>query len=75
MSVSHCFALNGNIFDPSVDGIDEVSRYYKNAIENTNLSGPTNFADIIEEVNNIVASHNVTQDSQKHHILVILTDG
>ena len=27
-STSHCFALNGNIFDPEVDGIDGVISVY-----------------------------------------------
>ena len=26
---SHCFALNGNIFDPECDGIDGVLETYK----------------------------------------------
>jgi len=29
---SHCFALNGNIFDPEVDGLDGVMEAYKNAL-------------------------------------------
>ena len=30
---SHCFALNGNIFDPEVDGIDGVVEAYEHAIK------------------------------------------
>ena len=29
---SHCFALNGNIFDPEVDGLEGVMTAYKNAL-------------------------------------------
>jgi len=29
---SHCFALNGNIFDPEVDGLEGVVEAYKNAL-------------------------------------------
>lgn len=29
---SHCFALNGNFFDPEVDGLDGVLDAYKNAL-------------------------------------------
>jgi len=47
----HCFALNGNIFDPEVDGLDEVLESYKHAIKSVNLYGPTNFSPIIEMVN------------------------
>lgn len=31
-TTSHCFALNGNIFDPEVQGIDGVVTAYQNAI-------------------------------------------
>lgn len=47
---SHCFALNGNIFGPEVDGIQGVVEAYKNALKNVDLYGPTNFAPIIELV-------------------------
>jgi len=50
---SHCFALNGNIFDPEVDGLDGVVESYVRTINNCRLSGPTNFAPIIETVNNM----------------------
>jgi len=50
---SHCFALNGDIFDPEVDGLDGVLEAYKNALQNVNLYGPTNFAPIIELVNDM----------------------
>lgn len=72
---SHCFALNGDIFNPRVNGIEEVLQRYQQAITNAKLYGPTNFADIINEVNNHVTSCQVTQMNQKFHILVIITDG
>lgn len=50
-STSHCFAVNGNIFDPEVDGIDGVVEAYERAIKNVRLSGPTNFSPIIKLVN------------------------
>lgn len=31
---SHCFAVNGNIFDPECDGIDGVIDAYKHALSN-----------------------------------------
>lgn len=40
---SHCFALNGNIFDPECEGIDGVLETYKNALKEVALYGPTHF--------------------------------
>ena len=73
--MSHCFALNGDIFDPEVDGLEGVVEAYKNALKNVNLYGPTNFAPIIELVNDMATAENVTQANQKHFILLIITDG
>jgi hypothetical protein len=50
---SHCFALNGNIFDPECDGLDGVLEAYKNAIKNLDFFGPTHFNEIINTVNNM----------------------
>jgi len=72
---SHCFALNGNIFDPEVDGIEGVEEVYKRAINNVRLSGPTNFAPIMKLVNEMTESMNCTQQNQKYNILMIITDG
>ena len=72
---SHCFALNGNIFDPEVDGMDGVVEAYKNALRNVNLYGPTNFAPIIELINDMTESEHVDQTNQKYNILLIITDG
>ena len=48
---------------------------YKNALKNVNLYGPTNFAQIIELVNDMAESENVSQLNQKYQILLIITDG
>ena len=72
---SHCFALNGDIFDPEVDGLDGVVEAYKNALKNVNLYGPTNFAPIIELCNDMASEEQVTQGNQKYFILLIITDG
>ena len=57
---SHCFALNGDIFNPRVNGIEEVIARYKQALNSINLYGPTYFSPIINEVNNMMESANVT---------------
>lgn len=48
---SHCFALNGDIFKPEVNGIQGLVNGYKNAISKCALYGPTNFESIISYVN------------------------
>ena len=60
---SHCFALNGNIFDPEVDGLDGVVEAYKNALKNVNLYGPTNFSSIVELVNDMASEEKITQEN------------
>ena len=39
--VSHCFALNGNIFSPEVNGVKGVMKAYYNAIQKVQLYGNT----------------------------------
>ena len=52
-AASHCFALNGNIFDPECDGLEGVLDAYKHALHNTDLYGPTHFNKVIETVNDM----------------------
>lgn len=72
---SHCFALNGDIFNPEVDGLEGVTAAYKNALKNVNLYGPTNFAPVVELVADMAEEAKVAQDNQKYFILLIITDG
>ena len=72
---NHCFALNGNIFDPEVDGLDGVIEVYKNAINKVNLYGPTNFSPILRLVNEMTEDLKCSQANQKYSILLIITDG
>lgn len=48
---------------------------YKHAIKSVNLYGPTNFAPILDLVNEMTEQMNVTQQNQKYNILLIITDG
>lgn len=45
---SHCFAVNGDIFNPECDGLDEVIEVYKNALNKINFYGPTHFSEVIK---------------------------
>lgn len=56
---SHCFALNGDVFDPEVDGLEGVIESYKNALKTVNLYGPTNFAPLVELVADMAEQENV----------------
>ena len=72
---NHCFALNGNIFDPEVDGLDGVVEAYKHTINAVSLYGPTNFAPVLELVNEMTEKMNCSQQNQQYNILLIITDG
>lgn len=75
--VSHCFALNGNIYDPEVEGIEGVIEAYQKALHNVDLYGPTNFSPLIEYVKGYCKQQEkeMSQHDQKYTILLILTDG
>lgn len=60
---SHCFALNGNIFNPELFGVQGVLEAYKSSITKVKLSGPTNFGQIIKYAADMAESylaHNLT---------------
>jgi len=64
---SHCFALNGDIYDPECQGIDSVLKAYTNYLSQGKLYGPTNFADIIKRIN-AYCKHSeleISQNNQK----------
>jgi len=48
---SHCFALNGNIFRPEVNGVQGIMNVYRHSIQRVRLLGPTYFSPIIDYVN------------------------
>lgn len=72
---SHCFALNGNIFEPECNGLEGVLDSYKNAIQKVQLYGPTHFQQIIGEINERCEQAEISQYNQEYHILLIITDG
>jgi len=64
---SHCFAMNGNIFDPRVNDLPEVVKHYQHCIgnNNVNLYGPTHFASILDVVNNMCEADPGNYQNQK----------
>ena len=58
--------------DPRIQYIQGIIDAYHNAIKVVQLWGPTNFAPIIRNVNQIIKNSN---NKLKYHILMILTDG
>ncbi len=54
MGVSHCFALNGNIFNPEIFTMNAVLEQYKHTLRCVKLYGPTNFAELIDYVSDMV---------------------
>ena len=74
---SHCFACNGNFFDPEVEGVDGVINAYGKALNSVVLHGPTNFSQIINMVSNFAKPFSEMKPGQKprYFILLILTDG
>lgn len=73
--VRHCFPLNFNENDPSVNGLDGLMSAYSNALSQIHLSSPTKLAPLIRNAVNIAHSTILSQNKQKYFILLILTDG
>lgn len=74
-TVSHCFAVNGNIFAPEIRGVHEVMRCYTRCLEEIKFHGPSGLAPIIEFCCNIASEREVTQDNQFYFIIVIFSNG
>ena len=72
---SHCFAMNGNILNPRVNGIEQTIAHYRHSLNNINLYGPPKFSEIINQVNDHVEASPVNYNNQSYHILLIITDG
>jgi hypothetical protein len=72
--LSHCFPLNGNFNDPEVVGVEEMLGVYRYALRSLQLSGPTNFAQVLRAAV-VQAEAALQQPSLKYFVLLILTDG
>lgn len=75
--VSHCFALNGNIFKPECNGVDGVLQSYYEAVNRVDLFGGTHFSGILNYVNGFAGMQmrEMNQYNQKYTICLIITDG
>lgn len=73
--ISHCFALNGDIFDPEVNGIEEVLQLYKRKVHEIPFHGPTVFSEVIRTASLYASAADASQEHQQYFILLIITDG
>jgi len=51
---SHCFALNGNIFNPECNQMKGVLLAYYESLMKVQLAGPTYFSHILNQANGFV---------------------
>jgi hypothetical protein len=74
---SHCFACNGNFFDPEVQGVEGVINAYGKTLNSVVLHGPTNFSQIINLVSSFAKPFAESRKGQKprYFILLVITDG
>jgi len=59
-TVSQCFALNGNFFNPEVCGIEEVLKVYHETVKNAKFHGPQIFNEIVKMAGMYASSEEVT---------------
>lgn len=76
-NASHCFALNGDIFYPEVNGVQGVLNAYFASLQKVQLYGPTNFASFLDYVNGFCENQvqEISQQNQTYTVCLILTDG
>ena len=69
------YPINRNESDPNIHLIDNVLVEYRKFITEIKLSGPTNFAPMIRDLNNEVKNNLNNGMTMGYNILLILTDG
>jgi hypothetical protein len=73
---SHCFACDGDFFNPEVVGVDEIINVYRKALDSVVMHGPTNFHEIIKLVADFTEVYADPEiGNHKYSVLLILTDG
>ena len=71
-AVSHCFAMNGNMAMPNIEGIQQIVGTYRQTLSQIGLGGPTLFAPLLQEFLRLLMS---TEGQSMYQILLLLTDG
>ena len=74
-NVHHCYPLNNNFNDPNIHGIEGILQAYRTVLNQTKLSGPTFFNEIIKRVISVVKEDVQAENKMNYNILMILTDG
>lgn len=74
-STSHCFHVNFNPQNPSVNGIENIMNSYRNALKYVELNGPTLFAQFLGKIIGEIESETCNQHQQNYNVVLILTDG
>ena len=57
----HCFSINGDIFDPELDGLAGVIEAYKHALSHIAFYGPTHFSKVLRMVVDFAEKEDVSQ--------------
>lgn len=73
-TLSSCFPLSLGQ-DPTCFGVEGVLQAYGTAVSQVRLSGPTNFAPLIDTVMRTASQRANSQTEQNYDVLLILTDG
>lgn len=74
-SVSHWFALNGNIFDPEIEGVEGVWEMYKKMIPKIQFHGPSAMAPLIRFIKDYTCYEQISATNQFYTILLVFTNG
>ena len=69
------YPINCNVSDPNIHLMDNVLQEYRNFIKKVTLWGPTNFAPMINDLNEEVKENLKNGLIMHYNILMILTDG
>ena len=63
-TTSHCFALNGDIFNPECNGIEGAEEAYQQSLDIVQLHGPTHFSEILKAINGRCEAQEVSNYNQ-----------
>ena len=61
-SVSHCFAVNGNIFQPEERGVLNLMQSYLRCVSEVTFHGPSALAPIVRMVINLATQKKISQE-------------